>query len=126
MPKHGETRNIKIVIDGVGYDAQLKNQGFDRNKYDGHADVIQIRYSEGSDIVKRLRKVFASTWNYVESIKNLPENINRKFTIRTEFFPSYLSITDKYWKAFQLLWFLSSFVASCKDGDVKPIVYCKS
>lgn len=82
MPKHGETRNIKIVIDGVGYDAQLKNQGFDRNKYDGHADVIQIRYSEGSDIVKRLREVFASTWNYVESIKNLPENINRKFTIR--------------------------------------------
>lgn len=35
MPQHGETRNIKIVINGVGYDAQLKNQGFDRNKYDG-------------------------------------------------------------------------------------------
>ena len=82
MPHHGETRNIKIVIDGVGYDAQLKNQGFDRNKYDGHADVIQIRYNESSDLVKRLREVFSSTWNYVESIKNLPENINRKFTIR--------------------------------------------
>ena len=82
MPHHGETRNIKIVIDGVGYDAQLKNQGFDRNKYDGHADVIQIRYNESSGLVKRLREVFSSTWNYVESIKNLPENINRKFTIR--------------------------------------------
>jgi len=82
MPKYGETRIIKIVIDGVGYDALLKNQGFDRNKYDGHAEVIQIRYSEGSKLVKRLREVFSSTWNYVESIKNLPENINRKFTIR--------------------------------------------
>ena len=82
MLQHGETRNVKILIDGVEYDAQLKNQGFDRNKYDGHADVIQIRYSEGSDLVKRLREVFSSTWNYVESIKNLPENINRKFTIR--------------------------------------------
>lgn len=82
MPQHGETRNIKIVIDGVGYDAQLKNQGFDRNKYDGHAEVIQIRYSDGSDLAKRLREVFSSTWNYVERIKNLPENINRKFTIR--------------------------------------------
>lgn len=82
MPRHGETRNVKMVIDGVGYDAQLKNQGFDRNKYDGHADVIQIRYSEGSELVKRLREIFCSTWNYVESIKNLPENINRKFTIR--------------------------------------------
>ena len=82
MPQHGETRNVKVVIDGVGYDAQLKNQGFDRLKYDGHADVIQIRYSEGSELVKRLREVFSSTWNYVESIKNMPENINRKFTIR--------------------------------------------
>lgn len=82
MPLHGQTRHIKVVIDGVGYDVQLKNQGFDRNKYDGHAEVIQIRYSEGSDLVKRLREVFSSTWNYVESVKNLPENINRKFTIR--------------------------------------------
>ena len=82
MPRYGETRNVKVVIEGVGYDAQLKNQGFDRNKYDGHADVIQIRYSEGSALVKRLREIFCSTWNYVESIKNLPENINRKFTIR--------------------------------------------
>ena len=82
MPIHGETRNIKVIIDGVEYDAQLKNQGLDRNKYDGHAEVVQIRYNEGSGIVKRLREVFSSTWNYVESIKNLPENINRKFTIR--------------------------------------------
>ena len=82
IPRHGETRNIKIFIDGVDYDAQLKNQGFDRSKYDGHADVIQIRYNEGSNLVKRLREIFSSTWNYVESIKNLPENINRKFTIR--------------------------------------------
>ncbi len=82
MPEHGETRNIKVVIDGVGYDAQLKNQGFDRSKYNGHADVLQIRYSEGSELVKRLREVFYSTWNYVEKIKNLPENINRKFVIQ--------------------------------------------
>ena len=24
MPKHGEMRNVKVVIDGVGYDALLK------------------------------------------------------------------------------------------------------
>lgn len=71
MPLHGETRNVKVVIDGVGYDAQLKNQGFDRSKYEGHADVIQIRYSEGSALVKRLREVFSSTWNYVEEHQEL-------------------------------------------------------
>ncbi len=51
MPRHGETRNIKILIDGVEYVALLKNQGFDRNKYNAHAEVVQIRYSEGSDLV---------------------------------------------------------------------------
>ena len=45
MPGHGETRNIKVIIEGVEYDAQLKNQGFDRNKYDGHVEVVQIRYN---------------------------------------------------------------------------------
>lgn len=44
MPKHGETRSVKVLIDGIGYDAQLKNQGFNRIKYDGHPDMIQIRY----------------------------------------------------------------------------------
>lgn len=60
MPQHGETRNVKVVIDGVDYDVQMKNQGFDRTKHDGHADVIQIRHSEGSELVKRFREVFSS------------------------------------------------------------------
>ena len=47
MPRHGESRDIKLLIDGQEFMAQLKNQGFDRNKYDGHADVIQVRYGEG-------------------------------------------------------------------------------
>lgn len=81
MPAYGETRNIQIIIDGVRYDAQLKNQGFDKRKYEGHAAVIQIRYNESSPIAHHLREVFHSTWDYVESIKNLPGNINRKFTI---------------------------------------------
>ena len=112
MPQHGETRNIKVVIDGVDYDAQLKNQGFDRNKYDGHAEVIQIRYSEGSDLVKRLREVFASTWNYVENINILPENINRKFTIR---------IPDEYQEflALSTTDLPNVFVADCITTTIK-------
>lgn len=81
-PMPGETRMIKILIDGVAYDAKLKNQKFDRNRYTDHADVVQIRYSENSPISKKLREVFSSTWEYVEFIKNLPENINRNFTIQ--------------------------------------------
>ena len=62
--------------------------------------------------MKRLREVFSSTWNYVESIKNLPENINRKFTIRIpeeyqDFFA--LSTTD----------LPNVFVADCITTTIK-------
>ena len=64
MLSQGETRNIKVWIDNVVYDAQLKNQGFDRNKYGDRADVIQVRYGENSPIAKKLRSEFRSTWEY--------------------------------------------------------------
>lgn len=82
MPNRGEVRAIKVLVDGVEYDAQLKNQPFDQDKYEGHADVVQVRYSENSPLSKKLRETYKATWNYVEYIKNLPENINRKFTIK--------------------------------------------
>lgn len=82
MPLRGETFVIKILIDGVEYEAQLKNQKFDEEKYEGHPDVLQIRYSINSPLSRKLREVFSSTWNYVEAQKALPENANRKLTIR--------------------------------------------
>ena len=115
MPQHGETRDIKIVINGVEYDAQLKNQGFDRNKFDGHAEVIQVRYSEGSALAKRLREIFYITWNYVEHIKNLPENINRKFTIRIpEDNQEFLALTATSLP--------NLFLAECITADLKTDV----
>lgn len=81
-PVPGETREIMILIDGHEFEAQLKNQGFDRSRYEGHADVIQVRYSESSPISNHLRAVFKSTWEYVDMIKSLPENSNRKMTVR--------------------------------------------
>ena len=65
--------------------------------------------------MKRLRELFCSTWSYVESVKNLPENINRKFTIRIpegqqEFLA--LSTTDMP----------NVFVADCITAAVKAEV----
>jgi hypothetical protein len=82
MPRHGETRNIRLIVEGREYDAQLKNQDFDQTKYAGHADVIQIRYGENSPLARKLREIFHSTWEYVEMMKSAPANVNRKVTIR--------------------------------------------
>ena len=78
----GETRAIKIVVDGVAYDALLKNQMFDEQKFEGHPDVVQVRYGVNSPLAKRLREVFFASWNYVEQMKAMPENAKRKLTIR--------------------------------------------
>jgi len=64
---HGESMKVKILLDGELYDAEWKNQAFDRERYPDHKDVMQIRYSEGSPLVKHLRDVFASTWSFVQN-----------------------------------------------------------
>ncbi len=81
-PAHRETRSIKILIEGIGYEAMLVNQGFDRAKYEGHPDVIQVRYNEQSLLAQKLREIYSTTWEYVEREKSLPENIGRRVIIR--------------------------------------------
>ena len=82
LPTHGCMQTIKLLIDGKEYDALLKNQGFDRQKYADHSNVVQIRYTVNSPLAVRLREIFSATWEYVERVKALPENQGRKLTIR--------------------------------------------
>ena len=58
---HGESRAIKIRIDNEEYDAVLRNNGFDKDKYNKHKDVLQIRYNEASRLASRLREYFSYT-----------------------------------------------------------------
>ena len=39
---HGQTKDIKILIDGEFYDTKLKNQNFVQSNWAGHKVVIQI------------------------------------------------------------------------------------
>ena len=63
----GYKTDIDIILDGKIYNAVLKNQSYDKDKYKDHVPVIQIRYSPNSDIAKRLREVFCKTKEYIES-----------------------------------------------------------
>ena len=63
---HGQNQSIKIELDGVLYDAVLKNQKYDRNRYQGHTDIVQIRYNPGSAIARRIREKFSYTANLIK------------------------------------------------------------
>jgi hypothetical protein len=56
ISEHGENANVKILIDGVFYDAQLKNIAFDQDTWEGHVDIIQFRYSPQSHLSRKLRE----------------------------------------------------------------------
>ena len=73
----GEKRKIKIIIEGEGFDATLTNINFDRDKYTGHKDMLQIRYSGKSPLALKLQGIFQSSFNYITEMRGLPEN-NRK------------------------------------------------
>lgn len=79
--KHGSSKQIKILIDGQFYDTILKNQNFDQQKYPGHKDIIQIRYSPTSPIVAKLQSIFHESYSYLSTQRQLKENHHRQLEL---------------------------------------------
>lgn len=63
---HGDKRGVKIMIDGEVFDARMNNIGFDQTRYPGHPDLLQIRYSPGSPIARKLQSMFADEFEYLK------------------------------------------------------------
>lgn len=60
-----QSKEVTLIIDGKLYIATLKNQQFDQDKFYGHKDIVQIRYSQSSPISQRFREIFCNTYNYL-------------------------------------------------------------
>ena len=91
---HGQSKDIKIMIDGEFYDAKLKNQNFEQSKWAGHKDIIQIRYSRQSPLSAKLRKVFNISYTYLLARKQEIGKSKRQILLpddRQEFIRLYLT-----------------------------------
>lgn len=64
--KRGEKRDIKVILDKHTYQVKLINQAFDEQKYPGHTDLLQIRYSPQSTFAIKLREIFKSSLDYLQ------------------------------------------------------------
>jgi predicted HNH restriction endonuclease len=82
--EHGASKPIKILIDGEFYDATLKNQNFDQQRFAGHKDIIQIRYTPNSLIAAKLRANFQKSYEYLLAQRQLPENRHRQILLPNE------------------------------------------
>lgn len=61
----GDNMPVKILIDNETFDAKLYNINFDQKRYPGHPDLLQIRYSPGSSIAKRLQTIFSREYEFL-------------------------------------------------------------
>lgn len=64
--KRGDRKDIKVILDNNTYQVKFINQAFDDQKYPGHADILQIRYSPQSPFATRLREIFKTSLNYLQ------------------------------------------------------------
>lgn len=81
---HGQSKNIKILIDGELYEAKLKNQNFVQSNWAGHKDVIQIRYSRQSTLAIKLRTVFQKSYEYLYAQKQQVGKSKRQILLPTD------------------------------------------
>lgn len=82
---HGQSKDIKILIDGEFYDAKLKNQNFEQQRWAGHRDVIQIRYSRQSLLAAKLRAVFCHSYEYLFAKKQEIGKSKRKISLPDDY-----------------------------------------
>ena len=81
---HGQSKDIKILIDGELYEAKLKNQNFVQSNWAGHKDVIQIRYSKQSTLAIKLRTIFQKSYEYLYAQKQQIGKSKRQILLPTD------------------------------------------
>ena len=81
---HGQSGDIKILIDGELYDAKLKNQFFLSN-WAGHKDVIKIRYGHQLALAVKLRFVLKKSYEYLFAQKQIIGKSKRQIPLTIDY-----------------------------------------
>lgn len=89
--KRGEKRDIKVILDDNTYQVKFINQAFNEQKYPGHADILQIRYSPQSLFVIRLREIFKTSFNYLQKEKANTKGVIRVPEEKREYIALYMT-----------------------------------
>ena len=94
--QRGESKPIKLYLNGKSYDADLRNLGISGDS-GGISDKVQIRYYRNSDIALALRQCFNRSWTYIEHAKSMQPRGSRKPIPLPDNLKEYLAIyTTEY------------------------------
>ena len=94
--KRGESKPIKLYLNGKSYEASLKNLNTSSD-FGDISDKVQIRYTRNSEIALALRQNFYKSWSYIKQVKSLQPQGSRKPISLPEDLKEYLAIyTTEY------------------------------
>ena len=89
----GVKRQIKIMIGSECFEARLTNIDFNRERFAGHGDLLQVRYAKGSLLARRLQEIFRESYNYILAQRELNPNIHQRIVV-PEDISEYVSLSS--------------------------------
>lgn len=92
----GESKQVTLYLNGKSYKAKLNNNRIAK-KFGSHADIVQIRYTQNSDLADALRGCFQRSFSYISKMKAMQEKGSKKHIPLPEEFKEYLAVyTTEY------------------------------
>ena len=97
----GESKTIHLYLNGKSYDAKLNNNKV-ADRFNRKTDIVQVRYTQNSDIAIALRGTYSRSFAYISALKaqqmpgskrriSLPEECKEYLVIySTEYDDSYI------------------------------------
>lgn len=72
----GQRHEIKLLLDGILYDASFRNEGFSREEFGDHSDIIMLSY--GVAVRRKLKEIFSASYNELLALrKNAQEQMKK-------------------------------------------------
>ena len=89
--ERGESKQVTLYLDGVAYSARLQNNNIDK-RFGNRKDIVQVRYSQNSELAEALRKAFQRSYTYIYKMKQLQAKGSKKHIPLPDEYKEYLAI----------------------------------
>ena len=92
----GESQTVHLYLNGKSYEAKLNNNRIS-DSYENRADIVQIRYTQNSDLAIALRALFQRSYAYISGLKKLQIPGSKKRISLPDEYKEYLAVyTTEY------------------------------
>ena len=111
----GESKPVTLYLNGKGYPAKIQNLNI-AGRHGRKTDIVQIRYSQASELATALRGTFHRSYKYIQKIKEMQEKGSKSRISLPEDCKEYLAVyTTEYDDSYVLETISSEEIESMRD-----------